>query len=111
MSYAGYKMAKHEELKKLLYRVQNIAKEADEEFEMKGKVYRDQIRDLLKEKVDFRNKYEEEIKKTNELMNRTSKFLKPRKLYEKGEGLCENIKTITITTKQGIASSCPSLRK
>ena len=61
-------MAKHEELKKQLSRLVIAAKDADEEFDYKVMLHRD--RDLMKKKLDFRNKYEEEIKKTADLDNK-----------------------------------------
>jgi len=70
MMSSGTKMSKHDELKKQMERLITAVKGADEEFDSKVKLQRDQIRDLMKEKIDFRNKYEAEIKKTVELDNK-----------------------------------------
>jgi len=63
-------MTKHEELKKQLYRLVTATKEVDEEFDYKVRLHRDQFRGLMNKKIDFRNKYEEEIEKTVDLDNK-----------------------------------------
>ena len=85
-------MAKHEELKKQLTRLVTTAKEADEEFDHKVRFHRDQIRDLMKKKCDFRNKYEEEIKKTADFDNNIIEL--ERSLREMRRNMRHNQETI-----------------